>query len=82
MFKLKAKIISNVLKLLIVIYMLFMYYYQSKTTGRPLTADEAKAIFYLSAGAMIILFPIDASIFIKNLKSIKEIKKENDDENA
>lgn len=76
MLKFKAKIISNILKLLIVVYMLFMYYYQSKIYNKPLSSDEAKAIFYLSIGAMVILFPIDASIFIKNWKEATKVAKD------
>ena len=83
MIKHNAKNISNILKIVIVAFIFFNYMYQSKIAGHPLTSDEGKCLLYIAICGFLILCPIDASIFIKNLKSINEIKKENNDnENA
>ena len=83
MIKHNAKNISNILKIVIVAFIFFNYMYQSKIAGHPLTADEGKCLLYIAICGFLILCPIDASIFIKNLKSINEVKKENNDnENA
>lgn len=83
MIKHNAKSISNILKIVIVAFIFFNYMYQSKIAGHPLTADEGKCLLYIAICGFLILCPIDASIFIKNLKSINEVKKENNDnENA
>ena len=83
MIKHNAKTISNILKIVIVAFIFFNYMYQSKIAGHPLTSDEGKCLLYIAICGFLILCPIDASIFIKNLKSINEAKKENDEnENA
>ena len=83
MIKHNAKTISNILKIVIVAFIFFNYMYQSKIAGHPLTSDEGKCLLYIAICGFLILCPIDASIFIKNLKSINEARKENDDnENA
>lgn len=82
MIKHHAKSISNILKIVIVGFIFFNYMYQSKIAGHPLTSDEGKCLLYIAICGFLILCPIDASIFIKNLKSINEVKKERDNENA
>ena len=84
MIKYHAKSISNILKIIIVGFIFFNYMLQSKNAGRPMTADEGKCLLYIAICGFLILFPIDASIFIKNLKSIKDIEKkeENGNDNA
>lgn len=83
MIKHNAKTISNILKIVIVAFIFFNYMYQSKIAGHPLTSDEGKCLLYIAICGFLILCPIDASIFIKNLKSINEAKKENNEnENA
>lgn len=83
MIKHHAKSISNILKIIIVGFIFFNYIYQGKIVGRPLTADEGKCLLYIAICGFLILCPIDASIFIKNLKSIKDIeKKEEEDGNG
>lgn len=85
MIKHHAKSISNILKIIIVGFIFFNYMYQSKIAGHPLTSDEGKCLLYIAICGFLILCPIDASIFIKNLKSIKDIdrkEKENDNEDA
>ncbi|TXJ31159.1 hypothetical protein [Brachyspira aalborgi] len=82
MIKHNAKNISNILKIVIVGFIFFNYMYQSKIAGHPLTSDEGKCLLYIAICGFLILCPIDASIFIKNLKSINEVKKERDNENA
>ncbi|TKZ35405.1 hypothetical protein [Brachyspira catarrhinii] len=91
MIKHHAKSISNILKIIIVGFIFFNYMYQSKVAGHPLTADEGKCLLYIAICGFLILCPIDASIFIKNLKSIKNInaksgqkpkEEDNDNEDA
>lgn len=67
----KAKIISNLIKLLIVIFVFYEYHKQSLTILRPLTADECKGLLLIAAAGFLILLPIDSSIFIKNLYRVK-----------
>ena len=83
MIKHNAKNISNLIKILIVAFIFINYVYQSKVAGHPLSADECKGLLYIAISGFMILLPIDSSIFIRNLKSINEVKKENNDnENA
>ena len=76
MIKHNAKNISNILKIIIVGFIFFNYMYQSKSAGHPLTADEGKCLLYIAICGFLILCPIDASIFIKNLKSLQSENKE------
>lgn len=81
----RYKFLSNILKMIIVGFIGFNYMYQSKIAGHPLTSDEGKCLLYIAICGFLILCPIDASIFIKNLKSVNEIKKErenNENEDA
>lgn len=71
MIKHHAKSISNLLKIIIVGFIFFNYMYQSKIAGHPLTSDEGKCLLYIAICGFLILCPIDASIFIKNLKDLK-----------
>lgn len=93
MIKHHAKSISNILKIIIVGFIFFNYMYQSKTAGHPLTADEGKCLLYIAICGFLILCPIDASIFIKNLQGLnkvnakagrrqKNISEDNDNEDA
>lgn len=75
----RAQTMSNILKLIIVGFIFFNYMWQSKNAGHPLTADEGKSLLYIAICGFLILCPIDASIFIKNLKGLKEMKKEETD---
>lgn len=81
MHKHRYKFLSNILKMIIVGFIGFNYMYQSKVAGHPLTADEGKCLLYIAICGFLILCPIDASIFIKNLKSIKDIEKKAEDGN-
>lgn len=72
----KAKKISNVLKLLLVSYIFFEYHYQSVLKGGALTSDDCKGLLFIAIAGFFILFPIDASIFIQNLYKAKNIKNE------
>ena len=81
MHKHRYKFLSNILKMIIVGFIGFNYMLQSKNAGRPMTADEGKCLLYIAICGFLILFPIDASIFIKNLKSIKDIEKKAEDGN-
>lgn len=74
MIKHNAKNISNLIKILIVAFIFINYVYQSKVAGHPLSADECKGLLFIAIAGFMILLPIDSSIFIKNLKSINEIK--------
>lgn len=72
----QAKSISNVLKIIVVAFIFFNYMYQSKVAGHPLTSDEGKCLLYIAICGFLILCPIDASIFIKNLKSLQHTEKD------
>ena len=76
MIKHNAKNISNILKIIIVGFIFFNYMHQSRVAGHPLTADEGKCLLYIAICGFLILCPIDASIFIKNLKSLQNENKE------
>ena len=76
----RSKFLSNILKMIIVAFIGFNYMYQSKIAGHPLTSDEGKCLLYIAICGFLILCPIDASIFIKNLKSIKEVKEVKEDD--
>ena len=76
MIKHNAKNISNILKIIIVGFIFFNYMHQSRAAGHPLTADEGKCLLYIAICGFLILCPIDASIFIKNLKSLQNENKE------
>ena len=76
MIKHHAKSISNILKILIVAFVFFNYMFQSRVAGHPLTSDEAKSLLYIALAGFLILCPIDASIFIKNFKELKNIQKD------
>lgn len=73
MIKYHAKSISNILKIIIVGFIFFNYMYQSKVAGHPLTADEGKCLLYIAICGFLILCPIDASIFIKNLQGLNKV---------
>lgn len=77
MIKHNAKSISNILKIIIVGFIFFNYMYQSKVAGHPLTSDEGKSLLYIAICGFLILCPIDASIFIKNLKSLSSSENPN-----
>ncbi len=76
MIKHNAKNISNILKIIIVGFIFFNYMYQSNIAGHPLTSDEGKCLLYIAICGFLILCPIDASIFIKNLKDIQSVNKD------
>lgn len=76
-----AKQISNLLKIIVVAFIFFNYMYQSKVAGHPLTADEGKSLLYIAICGFLILCPIDASIFIRNLKDINKSVKSGDNDN-
>lgn len=75
--KIYAKSISNLVKVIVVAFIFFNYMYQSKISGHPLTADEGKSLLYIAIAGFLILCPIDASIFIKNLKSLSSSENTN-----
>lgn len=75
--KIYAKSISNLVKVIVVAFIFFNYMYQSKIAGHPLTADEGKSLLYIAIAGFLILCPIDASIFIKNLKSLSSSENTN-----
>ncbi len=70
----KAKNISNIIKLFIVIFVFFEYHYQSFVSSTALSSDACKGLLLIALSCFCILFPIDASIFIKNFYSAKSIK--------
>lgn len=76
--KLKAKVLSNLAKVGIVLYLFFEYHFQSIQLASPLTADNCKGLLFIAIAGFLILLPVDGSIFIKNLFEAKNsIKKDN-----
>lgn len=67
----RAKIISNIIKLLIVCFIFYEYDYQSKMQGEPLSADSCKGLLFIAIAGFLILLPIDGSLFIKNFYNAK-----------
>lgn len=74
MIKHNAKNISNLFKVIVVIFIFFNYIYQSVKFGRVLTADECKGLLYIAIACFCILCPIDASIFIRNFNESRNIR--------
>lgn len=76
---LRMKNISNVLKVIVGLFILYQYWYNS-SNGHIMTSDECRGLLYLAVAAFAILCPIDFSIFIKNWKEVnkeaEKIKKE------
>lgn len=62
---------SNLCKILIVSYILFMYFYQSKVAGRPLTAEEGKGLLWIGLCCFAILSPVDISIILTSVEKAK-----------
>lgn len=77
-----AKAMSNFIKFGIVIFIFFNYMYQSQVAGHPLTSDEAKSLLYIAMAGFLITCPVDASIFIKNWKSVTLHEQQKEDKNV
>lgn len=69
--KIKMRFWSNVAKIIITSYILIMYWYQSKTAGRPLTADEGKSLLWIGLCCFGILAPVDLSILLTSVEKAK-----------
>lgn len=71
MANIKAKLVSNLIKLGIVMFIFFEYHFQSIAQKLPLTADNCKGLLFIAMAGFLILLPIDGSVFVKNLYSAK-----------
>lgn len=79
-YKLKAKVLSNIIKLGIVSYIFYEYHRLSSMIKSPLTADSCKGLLFIAIAGFLILLPVDGSIFIKNFFNARNnIQNTNDD---
>lgn len=76
---LRMKNVSNVLKVIVGLFILYQYWYNSRN-GHIMTSDECKGLMFLAISAFAILCPIDFSIFIKNWKEVNKVKKDIEDD--
>lgn len=65
------KRISNIFKVIVVIYIMFEYHIQSQVAQMPLSADNCKGLLFIGIACFFILCPVDASIFAKNFLKFK-----------
>lgn len=78
--KLKAKLLSNIIKLGIVFYIFYEYHRLSSIIKSPLTSDSCKGLLFIAISGFLILLPVDGSIFIKNFFNARNnIQNNNDD---
>ena len=59
------KRISNIFKVLIVIFI--MYQYHRLSSIGALSSDSCKGLLYIGISCFFVLCPVDASIFAKNI---------------
>lgn len=63
------KRISNIFKVLIVIFI--MYQYHRLSSIGALSSDSCKGLLFISISCFFVLCPVDASIFAKNIMILK-----------
>ena len=63
------KRISNIFKVLIVIFI--MYQYHRLSSIGALSSDSCKGLLYIGISCFFVLCPVDASIFAKNVLLIR-----------
>ena len=81
------KRISNIFKVLIVIFI--MYQYHRLSGSGALSSDNCKGLLYIGVSCFFVLCPVDSSIFAKNvllfrgkLRSRELEKEDKDNDNA
>ncbi|WP_199750423.1 hypothetical protein [Brachyspira aalborgi] len=63
------KRISNIFKVLIVIFI--MYQYHRLSSIGALSSDSCKGLLFIGIACFFVLCPVDASIFAKNIMILK-----------
>lgn len=63
------KLISNIFKVLIVIFI--MYQYHRLSSIGALSSDSCKGLLFIGIACFFVLCPVDASIFAKNIMILK-----------
>lgn len=63
------KRISNIFKVLIVIFI--MYQYHRLSSIGALSSDSCKGLLFIGISCFFVLCPVDASIFAKNIMILK-----------
>ncbi|TXJ54098.1 hypothetical protein EPJ66_02000 [Brachyspira aalborgi] len=63
------KRISNIFKVLIVIFI--MYQYHRLSSLGALSSDSCKGLLFIGIACFFVLCPVDASIFAKNIMILK-----------
>lgn len=63
------KRISNIFKVLIVIFI--MYQYHRLSSLGALSSDSCKGLLFIGISCFFVLCPVDASIFAKNIMILK-----------
>lgn len=72
------KKISNIFKVLIVVFI--MYQYHRLSSGGALSSDNCKGLLFIGIACFFVLCPVDASIFAKNVLLCKgKFRRENMD---
>lgn len=74
----KAKLISNFIKILIVAFIFYEYHFQSSLQKMPLSANDCQGLLFIAIAGFLILLPIDGSLFIKNFYNAKGHINDND----
>lgn len=64
------KRISNIFKVLIVIFI--MYQYHRLSSLGALSSDSCKGLLFIGIACFFVLCPVDASIFAKNILLMKQ----------
>lgn len=72
---LRMKNISNILKVIVGLFILYQYWYNSRA-GHIMSSDECRGLLYIAIASFAILCPIDFSIFIKNWKEATKVAKD------
>lgn len=73
------KRISNIFKVLIVIFI--MYQYHRLSGNGALSSDNCKGLLYIGISCFFVLCPVDASVFAKNVLLIRNKRKEDKHDN-
>lgn len=66
------KRISNIFKVLIVIFI--MYQYHRLSGNGALSSDNCKGLLYIGISCFFVLCPVDASVFAKNILLLRNGK--------
>lgn len=73
------KRISNIFKVLIVIFI--MYQYHRLSSIGALSSDSCKGLLFIGIACFFVLCPVDASIFAKNVLLLRSREREKIEDN-